>query len=117
MSRLRKRIISGCGALALLAGSHASADSLRCGSRVVSQGDHAAKLLRYCGDPVSVRTWVIERSVISFGTVFRPGIGLSEEVLVEEWVYNFGPRKLMRRVRIENGLVRDVRELGYGFRE
>ena len=39
------------------------------------------------------------------------------EVLVEEWTYNFGPRKLMRVVRFENGLVSDVTQLGYGYRE
>ena len=39
------------------------------------------------------------------------------EVIVEEWTYNFGPRKLMRIIRFENGLVADVKELGYGYRD
>jgi hypothetical protein len=39
------------------------------------------------------------------------------EVLVEEWTYNLGPHQLMRVVRFENGLVADVRKLGYGYLE
>ena len=39
------------------------------------------------------------------------------EVIVEEWLFNFGPNKLMRRVTFENGVVTRVRELGYGYRE
>ena len=45
------------------------------------------------------------------------GPGLFTDVRVEEWTYNFGPRKLMRLIRLENGVVADIQELGYGFRE
>jgi hypothetical protein len=38
-----------------------------------------------------------------------------EEVLIEQWTYNLGPRKLMRSIRLENGIVRDVDHLGYGY--
>ncbi len=37
------------------------------------------------------------------------------EVLIEEWTYNFGPHKLMRIVRFENGLVAEIDHLGYGY--
>ncbi len=37
------------------------------------------------------------------------------EVVVEEWTYNFGPRRLMRVIRFENGLVTSIRQLGYGY--
>ena len=38
------------------------------------------------------------------------------EVPVEVWTYNFGPYKLMRRVRFVDGLVEEIETLGYGYR-
>jgi hypothetical protein len=46
--------------------------------------------------------------------VYIPGF-VVEDVWIEEWTYNLGPSKLMRLVRIENGFVTDVRNLGYGY--
>lgn len=119
MTRIKRRtIVSVLAASSLLAlGAEAAADALRCGNRVISHGDHAAKVLRYCGEPIAVQSRLVQRRVAAFGSFFHPGLGLIEDVLIEEWTYNFGPRKLMRQVRLENGFVEDVRELGYGFRE
>jgi hypothetical protein len=39
------------------------------------------------------------------------------EVLVEDWGFNFGPNKLMRKVTFENGLVEKIKDLGYGYRD
>ncbi len=108
--------------------------ALRCQSRLVSEGDPQAKVLRFCGEPTSVQRRVIYRSGIPSGWANRDfstrdselGVSRQEllihqrsfvEVLVEEWTYNFGPRKLMRVVVFENGLVRDVIRLGYGYVE
>jgi len=99
------------------AGGEASANALRCGNRVISRGDHAVKVLRYCGKPIAIESRVVHRRVVAFGSYVHPGLGLLEDVLIEDWTYNFGPGKLMRQIRLENGFVRDVRELGYGFRE
>lgn len=109
-------------ALLLVAAAAASgsavADALRCGNRIISRGDHATKLLHYCGEPVSVQSWVTQRGVVGLGSsLYVPGFGFVEDVLVEEWTYNFGPSKLMRQVRLENGIVRDVENLGYGYRQ
>jgi hypothetical protein len=41
--------------------------------------------------------------------------GAIEEVVVEEWTYNLGPRLLMRVVRLEDGYVEDIKHLGYGY--
>lgn len=119
MRRSRKRtLVPVLTAMAFLsAGGDAFADALRCGNHVISYGDHAVEVLRYCGEPVAVQSRLVQRRVVAFGTVFHPGLGLLEEVVIEEWTYNFGPRKLMRQVRLENGFVTNVRELGYGYRE
>lgn len=92
------------------------AEALRCGTRLISEGDHVSRLLRYCGEPYTVETRSARRGAVGnvSGVIFP---GFFEEVLIEEWTYNFGPRKLMRLVRVENGIVAEIRHLGYGFHE
>jgi len=113
----RRRFAALVAAGLLAIGAEASADALRCGNRVISRGDHAVKVLHYCGEPIAIQSRIVHRRVSAFGSFFHPRLGLLEDVLIEEWTYNFGPAKLMRQVLLENGIVRDVRELGYGFRE
>ncbi len=93
----------------------APAQALRCCNRLIVEGDHVTKLLRYCGEPQYVQSRLAHGVFI--GDVGRVVLaGLFREVLIEEWTYNFGPHKLMRTVRIENGIVRGIRGLGYGYR-
>ena len=108
--------------------------AMRCGNKLVLKGDHQAKILRFCGDP----THMLQRAIYRSGPTrqftsrnsdsrrVREALGDDEilistrsfvEVLIEEWTYNLGPRKLMRVIRFENGIVTDVRHLGYGYRE
>ncbi len=108
--------------------------AMRCGNKLVLKGDHQAKILRFCGDP----SHMLQRAIYRSGPTrqftsrhsdsrrVREALGDDEilistrsfvEVLIEEWTYNLGPRKLMRVIRFENGIVTDVRHLGYGYRE
>ena len=108
--------------------------AMRCGNKLVLKGDHQAKILRFCGDP----THMLQRAIYHSGPTrqftsrhsdsrrVREALGDDEilistrsfvEVPIEEWTYNLGPRKLMRVIRFENGIVTDVRHLGYGYRE
>jgi hypothetical protein len=90
------------------------AHAFRCGTRVISRGDHATKLLQFCGEPASVQSRYAQRSLVgNFGRVYVPGY--VEDVLVEDWTYNLGPYQLMRAVRLENGIVTEIKHLGYGF--
>lgn len=116
MTRIRRiRTRAGLLLAALAVSAGASADALRCGNKVISRGDHATRVLCYCGEPTAVQSWVAQRGVVGFGSVFRPGFGFVEDVLIEEWTYNFGPRRLMRQVRFANGIVEKVELLGYGY--
>lgn len=101
--------------LSLLCSSTASAQAMRCGSRLVTRGDHSSKLAALCGEPDTVRQRFAQRSLVThFGEhVIVPGY--TEEVVIEEWTYNFGPHRLMRKVTLENDIVADIRHLGYGF--
>lgn len=85
-----------------------------------------SEVLAHCGEPTAARD--LGYVVRSFhplgnrapqgGVLFRYGTGnYFHEVLVTEYIYNFGPRKLMRRLRFEGGLLADVETLGYGYVE
>jgi hypothetical protein len=95
----------------------AGADSMRCGSRLISDGDTRAQVRELCGDPADVQTrTILRRPYYDFhGDIVYYGDGLVE-IPVEVWTYNFGPYKLMRRVRFVDGEVDEIETLGYGYR-
>jgi hypothetical protein len=100
-----------------LACSPAFADSMRCGTRLVSEGDSRAEVAAQCGEPTDV---VEQRSVFRRPVVWGYGrpiyVGQDfVEVPVEIWLYNLGPNKLMRRLRFEGGYVVEIETLGYGY--
>ena len=112
MNRVAARILLGLFAVGVAAS--ASADGLRCGQRLITDGDHETKLLHYCGEPLAVESRAARRLYVGeLETGFFPGV--FTDIRVEEWTYNFGPRKLMRLIRIEDGIVTEIRHLGYGF--
>lgn len=92
-------------------------DSLRCGSRLASTGDSKYRVLQVCGDPATV-------SVV--GTMQQPRLWFHgfryyyldppfAYVPIEVWTYNFGPNKLLRRLRFEGDELVDISADGYGF--
>ena len=99
-------------AAALAVAGPAVADSMRCGTKLMTDGDPADKVEAYCGPPVSIerreilRPWGYQRGVTVHSTY---------EVSVELWTYNFGPNKLMYRLRFEDGLLVDVDTLSHGY--
>ena len=108
-----KKTILGIAALSILAGAAtASADSMRCGSKLLTDGDTLDKVEALCGPPAAVERREILRP---FG--YNRGITVhsSYEVSVELWTYNFGPNKLMYRLRFEDGLLVDVDTLSHGY--
>ena len=100
-------------AVLLALAAAAPAHAFRCGSRIITRGDHADKILRYCGEPASVQSRIVQMPFVTDDwRVYRGSI---EEVLVEEWTFNLGPYQLMRMVRLENSFVAEVKSLGYGY--
>ncbi len=107
--------LKACFAAAVLLAS-ADAAALRCEHRLITEGDRRVELERFCGEPISVSSHYAPRTFVSRrGHVLFPHF--TKEVLVEKWTYNFGPYRLMRVVRIEDGVVTDIESLGYGFLE
>jgi hypothetical protein len=95
-------------------GAQAS-DTIRCGNKLVMEGDSSATVRDLCGAPAEVAHSTILRrpSYVRHGRVYYLGDELVE-VRVETWTYNFGPNKFMRRLRIVDGIVDDIETLGYG---
>jgi hypothetical protein len=107
----RAALVASVVGLLLLADQ---AHAFRCGNRIVTKGDHAVEVLERCGEPTYRQTRPAYTG-FRYGTRFGLGIHYAEEILVEEWTYNFGPHRLMRVLRIEDGIVTAIRHLGYGY--
>ena len=115
-ARVKRRTAVMAGLLAFLSGLllASPAQALRCGQRLITAGDHSSRLLRFCGEPLSVESGYAQQLYIGDATAtFFPRI--LKDVHIQEWTYNFGPTRLMRVVRLENGIVTDIRSIGYGF--
>jgi hypothetical protein len=95
----------------------ASADAMRCNGRLIGDGDTRAEVRALCGNPADVQTrTILRRPFVNFhGRLVHFGDGLIE-VPIETWTYNFGPYKLIRRVRFVDGIVEEIETLGYGYR-
>lgn len=103
-----------------------SANALRCGNRVVQKGMVESEVIRLCGEPVSTtHLGYVLRSGFrirrGLSTIHVPsdryGYGYYEELIVIEMLFNFGPRKLMRRIRFEGGRIANIETAGYGYIE
>jgi Protein of unknown function (DUF2845) len=105
----------GCLLTGALVLTSLPAHAFRCGTRIITRGDHASKLLHFCGEPASVQTRLAQRALVTsdLRRIYVPGF--VEDVWVEEWTYNLGPNQLMRLVRLENGVVAEIKHLGYGY--
>ena len=118
--------------LSITALTSVHAASLRCGVRLITEGDFKAQVLAECGEPDHVEVWEEER-VYRFHR--HPGYyGIYENydysnrsdrhgkpyrirqlVVVERWTYNHGPGRFMDHLRLENGIVRHITSGDYGF--
>jgi hypothetical protein len=113
--------------VALLLASPAHA--FRCKTKLVKDGMHEVQVIAICGEPTTVRN--LGYTVQGYDTVIRnrypgglttgttyPGYGhLHTQVVITEYVYNFGPRKLMRRLVFEGGVLVTIESIGYGYLE
>lgn len=104
------------------------AHAFRCKSKLVNDGMHEQQVRAICGKPTTARNLGVSirgaaigyRSHLpggwSTGRSF-PGTGIRQEVIITEYVYNFGPRKLMRRLIFEGGVLVTIESIGYGYIE
>ena len=87
--------------------------ALRCGTQVVSEGDHKTSVRIKCGEPEAVEEHIIYRTLHLTHHVH--GAKIMVPIRIEEWLYNFGSRRLMQQLWFENGELVHIRSLGYGY--
>jgi hypothetical protein len=78
----------------LLMGFLSADASIRCGTKLIEDGDSALKLLQACGKPMAGNPDLLEDG---------------------EWTYNFGPDQFLVKVIIRNSRVERTEILGKGF--
>ena len=98
--------------------------SLRCGVRLISEGDYKAKVLAECGEPDHVEIWEEERIYRYYykpeddqrlhRNYLKPRY-VKDYIIVEEWTYNHGRYRFMDHIRFENGRVRKIESGDYGY--
>lgn len=118
----RARSVSALAAMLLL-GLADAAFAFRCGSRIVQEGMHQWEVVEICGEPVStrhigftIRTYDPRRQNGRDTYIFSDGYRyFNEEVEIVEMIFNFGPRKLMRKLKFEGGVLTSIRTMGYGY--
>lgn len=99
-----RRLLAAC---VLLATSHAHA--MRCGNRVVSEGQQDFQVRDRCGAPF----W--SDHYTSIEVIGRDGpVERQREIAFDVWYYNFGPRQLMRQLLFRDGVLVRETTLGYG---
>jgi hypothetical protein len=94
----------------------AMADTMRCGNKLVYEGDELAVVAARCGQPAQIS----RSTMLKFPTIWYHGRPhqLSDqqiEIPVETWVYNFGSSKFMRKLRFEDGVLIEITVLDYGY--
>ncbi len=101
------------------------AQALRCGNRIVQEGMSDVQVIELCGQPYSehqlgfvLRPYIVKRptGVGGIRSTRRSYGGYHQELAVTEMLFNFGPRKLMRRMRFEGGRLTKIETAGYGHR-
>lgn len=106
---MRYRLLNACllATLCLVATHHARADTMRCGDRVIADGDSMATVSAFCGPPT-----LVQHSVKVSETTVQTGDAASSQshtvgaaIPVETWTYNRGPNMLMVTIRFVDGQV------------
>ena len=104
------------------------AHAFRCGNKLVRVDMHEQEVIKVCGEPTSIRyvgralqahdTPITRRRAPGITERYYPGWGsFVQEVIVTEYIYNFGPRKFMRRLLFEGGVLVSIETIGYGYHE
>jgi len=102
--------------LALAVASGTAQAAMRCGHHQIVEGDTADELQARCGPPAGVDRRTVTRPPViwRYGRpIYVPGGQI--EVAYEIWTYNFGSNQFMRRVHVEDGIVKSIETIGYGY--
>lgn len=107
-------------AIAIIAGTltsvkEARAQGLGCGGLLVGVGDSRASLVMKCGQPFSTDTVCMRIPRVVWTVPLHPREAPRQVVTeqceyVDEWTYHRGPGNFMSVVRLQNGVVAQIRD-------
>ena len=106
---MRNRLLAAClfCAFCLIGARHAWADTMRCGDRVIADGESMATVKAFCGPPT-----VVQPSVKVSATTTPAGDATNSQshttgaaVPVETWTYDRGPNTFIVNIRFVDGTV------------
>ena len=124
--------IVACVMLLIPACLEARVSSIRCGTRLITEGDYKDRVLAECGEPDHVEIYEEERIYgfrhhpsyygnydnydysrrdYRYGKPYR----VKKLVVIEEWTYNKGPSRFLNHLILENGIVVDIFSSDYGY--
>lgn len=87
--------------------------SLRCSTKIVSEGMTSQELAALCGDPAQVERKTVYNNLSTGNS--NLAASSTVEIHLEMWIYNFGPNHLMQRVWIQDGIITRIESMGrYG---
>jgi hypothetical protein len=101
--------------------------AFRCDGKVIKKGDFHFEVVEHCGEPEAIntrrflrtqRTDLAELSVNQLpDNYIKVGAQqqITEEVIVEDWFYNFGRNRFSQKITFENGAIVRIESLGYGY--
>jgi hypothetical protein len=114
-------------ALSTWSAGSAQADGMRCGRRLVSEGDLLYEVRERCGDPDATSQRVEYRTVRAYeaGACYQEQgqvrcgrmVERTIEVVIDEWVYDRGEHKFVRYLTFEQGRLAHVRTGHYGSKD
>jgi hypothetical protein len=100
------------------------ASAFRCGARLVAIGDSKYEVLKKCGEPASVESWLEKRvepySVEPFSDgqrfyVQNPTFATVVYIAVEQWLYDFGRNRFLITLLFENNRLTRIENGSYGY--
>lgn len=107
--------------------SSAEADSVRCGRKLVSDGDSTYQVRSTCGEPHAATRRVEQRTYRRYlpgpcaDGAHKRRCGVVEEytvqVMIDEWTYDFGSNRFLQFLTFEQGQLVRVRSGSYGQKD
>jgi hypothetical protein len=83
----------------------ASAQTMRCGPRIIQPGDSEYAVLALCGQPAAARHWV---ETFPTGDDYQGVLGVTQ-IPMDEWDYQNGPDQFVNKVIFRDGVVAEIK--------
>jgi hypothetical protein len=87
--------------------------ALRYGCR--QRGRQHTEAAAHCGEPTLKEQTQRQVSYDIYDRFNGVTTTAYDTVLVEIWTYNFGPRRFVQRITIEEGKIKSIESAGYGY--